>query len=281
MFDWDDLRFALALHEHGSLVAASRALRVDPTTVGRRVASLESALGRPVFLRSGGDWIPTPPGRRILDAAQRAADALEHVRRVGEHDTPRGPVRVTTIEAIASNLLVPLLPGFSERYPQVRVHVWCSTRRLEVGREVDLAIRVGDPTGPDLIAKRLAFLREGLFAAPGWLQTRGLDPATVTSLDGLPLCSIGRVSPLLQGCGAYREVLRSDSVITVARAVQEGLGVALLPDLIAREMGLVALPRLPSHDELPMWLVTHPDLLQVPRVRVLFDAIAGAAVAQG
>lgn len=279
MLGWDDLRFARAVAQHGTLAGAARALKVDATTVGRRVAALEEALGVPVFVRAPSGWRPTEAGERVLEAAEQAAVAIGQAERIAEEGlAPRGIVRITAMESVASLLLAPVLPDFVMKYPDIRVDVVSTERTLVLGQEADIALRIGRPTSGDLIARRLATVRERLYASAGWLEERGLAAEDIRSLDGLPVLSVGgRPWDPLEGLGAYREVLRSNSVTVVAQAVRRGVGIALLPNLVARDLGLVPLRSLPSREELPLWLVTHRDLARIPRVRVLFDAIAGSA----
>lgn len=280
MQSWDDLRYAHAVGVHGSLANAGRALRVDATTVGRRVTALEEALGVVLFIRSGNGWLPTEAGQQVLRAADQAAAAVLIADRVAETtSTPRGIVRVTAIEEVAARMIVPVLPAITLAYPEISVHVVCTTRKLDLGTgEADIAVRLGRPNHVDLIARRLITLRERFYAAPSWLAARGIAAEDLRSLADVPLLQIGgRNIDIYDNLGTPREVTVSNSTQVIVGAVQAGTGVALLPDLVARECGLVALPSLPSLEELPIWLVTHRDLGRVPRVRAVFDAIGAHA----
>lgn len=279
MLSWDDLRFAHALAEQGSLAAAARHLKVDATTVGRRVAALEESLGTPIFIRSASGWHPTARGKEVLAAAARAAEAVREATRAAKDEgSPRGVVRLTTLESVASWWVAPLLPAFASRWPEVSVHLVCTDRPLDLAAgEADIAIRVGRPKQGELVARRLVTIRERVYASPAWLAARGVRADAITSLEDLPVVQVaGRRPDPLTALGHARVVLRSNSVNAVAAAVHSGAGVGLLPDLVAKGLGLVALSALPSLEELPLWLVSHADLLRLPRVRVLFDALASA-----
>lgn len=282
MLSWDDMRVALAVHEHGTLTRAGRALGIDPTTVGRRITALEASLGVPIFLRLSQGWQTTEPGERVLVAATQAAHALRRAERVAHEDEPpSGVVRVTAMESVASQLLTRVMPSFARRWPLVSVDVICTTRTLDLHRgEADIALRVGRPRRPELVARRLTTLREHLYASTDWLTANGYTAKSLESLDGVPLLQVGGRDPeLLVSLGDYRVVLRSNSVTTVAQAARAGVGVALLPDLVAEpHPELVALTAFPPRDELPLWLVTHKDVLRIPRVRVLVDAIASVSL---
>jgi DNA-binding transcriptional LysR family regulator len=275
MRSWDDLRFVHAVAERGSLAGAARALRVDATTVGRRIASLEEELGTPIFVRSVSGWRPTERGAAVVAAAARAAEAARDVTRGAAEDGPRGVVRVTTIESVASWWLAPRLPAILEHWPDISLHVVCTDRTLDLAAgEADVAIRVGRPTTGDLVARRLVTVRERVYASPAWLQAHGVAAEEVTTLEGVPVVHVGgRPTDPLDACGRYRPVFRSNSVNAAAAAVHAGVGVGLLPNLVARGLGLVPLPSLPSLEELPLWLVSHRDLLRVARVRAIYDAL--------
>ena len=276
MLSWDDMRIALTLAEHGTLSRAGHALGVDPTTVSRRITALEKSLGVPLFVRLSTGWRPTEPGERVLAAAQHAAVALRRAEHVAEEDeAPVGVVRVTAMESVASNLVVPVLPSLTRRYPGLRVHLVCTPRTLDLMRgEADIALRVGRPTQSDLIAKRLTTFRAHVYASAEWLAHRELQADAITSLDGLPVCELGGRDPRLRALGNYRSIMRSNSLTTVVRGVVEGAGLALIPERVAaRQPNLVPIPNLQTQEALSLWLIAHRDVSRIPRVRAVVDAI--------
>jgi DNA-binding transcriptional LysR family regulator len=146
MFDWSDLRHFLAVYRSGSLAKASKQLRVDQTTVGRRVAHLEQGLGAKLFDRVPEGLRLTEAGRDVLCIAERLeAEALVLDRLVRGRDVnPEGVVRVTTSEALGSRFLGPRLAGIRAKYPGVRLDVITDVRNFNLSRrEADIAIRMG------------------------------------------------------------------------------------------------------------------------------------------
>ncbi len=275
MIEWSDLRFFLAVHRHGSLAAAGRALRVAPTTVGRRVTALEERLRATLFVRGSGGWLLTPAGRRVVAAAERAEEAAADVQRLagGAQLRPEGRVRVATLEILASQVIAPALPRLLARHPGLRVDLWCGNKRRDITRgEVELAVRVGRPSEPSLIARRLATVRSRPYASRAWLAARGVD-AGLDSLAGCEVLLLLTRHPWLEDVrDQVRPVLRSTEVSVTLAACREGLGVALLPDLLAqREPGLVPLDALGDSYADPIWLVMHQDLARVARVRAVAD----------
>ena len=278
---WDDLRYLLAVHRGGNLTSAGARLRVDPTTVGRRVDAFEATLPSPVFVRRKGGWTLTPLGERVMEAAERVERAWTDVWRSADRDadTVRGRVRITTIESIAAHLLAPQLPRLYALHPELEVEVICTPRVLDIARGVaDVAIRVGPPSEPDLLARRLARVRERFYTTHTWLASRGLRAEDVERLDDVPmLLTTGRGRGVFNALGQWRCALEANSVPVVVAATAAGLGVALLPDLLAADHdSLVVLPNLPVHSDVPVWLVTHPDLARVPRVRAVLDFLSDA-----
>lgn len=277
MFAWDDLRSFLAVHREGSLAAAGRKLRADPTTVGRRVAALEEALGVPLFVRGPDGWSLSPAGERVLTAAERAEEAALDVQRraAGAESEPAGRVRLTTLEIVASRVVAPLLPELHRRYPNLQLDLICTPRKLDLLRgAADLAIRIGRPDEPSLVGRRLQTLRARPYAAASWLEERGLQAESLDRLEGLELLLFPGPNEWLEGLGEGRVVLRCTAVAALLRAATEGLGVAMLPEVLAASRPeLRALPALGVVQEQPLWLVMHPDMARVSRVRAVADVL--------
>ena len=275
-FEWEDLRFFLMIQREGSLASAARRLRVDPTTVGRRIRALESSLGVRLFVRRRGGWVLTPAGVRVMPAAEQAEAAAASVARVARGaQEPQGRVRLTTMEVLATHLIAPSLPAFQARYPQVRLDLLCTDGVLDLRRgEADLALRLSQPTEPDLLARRLSRATQRPYVARAWLAERGLDPETLTSLDGCEVLTLlsEQERRWSEGLGRVNVVLRTTSPSTLHQATVAGVGVGLLVDAIAAsDPRLVPLPGLGVCVERPIWLVLHRDLVSVARVRAVAD----------
>src|SRR5215468_826371 len=107
--DWNDVRFFLAVARRRTLARAAAALRVDQTTVGRRIASLEARLGVSLFTRSSGTFQPSRAGRSVLEAAERMEEAALELRSraAGEQSGSVAEIRVATTESLAQAFVVP------------------------------------------------------------------------------------------------------------------------------------------------------------------------------
>lgn len=285
MNTWDDLRFFLAVARAGSLAGASRALRVDATTVGRRVAALEETLGTSLFLRRRDRWGLTPAGERVLPLAERAEATAAEVRTAAaaQAEEVEGRVRVTLLDEIASRVVVPHLEALMARWPDLRIDLLCTTRRLDLRRgEADLALRLGRPTESELVARRVAVVRERPCASETWLARRGLDAASVRHLDGceVVLLLTGARERWTEGLGRVRPVLRSTSPEVTYAAIARGIGVGMVPDLFVAD-GMVPLPGLGVVRETSLWMCALSGALEVPAVRVVADHLAAVLAAPG
>ncbi|MEM9694825.1 MAG: LysR family transcriptional regulator [Myxococcota bacterium] len=275
MYDWSDLRYFLAIYREGTLAGAGRVLRVDPTTVGRRIAALEDRLRSKLFVRGTKGWVATPAGRRIVPAAERVEDAALDVRRLagGANEQPSGRVRIATIEMFASRVIAPALPALERAYPDIRIDLVCSPENVDLGQgKVDIAVRVGRPAGGNLVARRLQVAAARPYASRRYLEAKGLDAQSMTSLAGCDVLVLFLRHPWLDDAPDVRVALRSNEFSTVFEACRAGLGVSLLPDLVCRPYpDLVPLDGLGMDFENPIWLVMHRDLAHVARVRAVAD----------
>jgi len=271
MFDWDDLRYFLALHRHGTLAAAAREVRADPTTVSRRVSALEKGLGSKLFVRGPEGWKLTPSGARMLPAAERAEDGAHAVVRGVQQlqDQPEGRVRLTTIGSLAQWWFQEVFGALRAAWPGIRVDLINTMRILDLARgEADIALRVGRPEESGLLARRLTTTVERPYAHRDWLARTGLDPARPRLRGHDVLLFIGdrwtdeEVVP----------VLRTTSLGLLLRACLAGHGPAVLPDVLAAHRPeLVPLHGLGVERRRSVWMVMHPDVARIERVRCVAD----------
>lgn len=282
MEDWDGLRFLLAVAREGSFARAGRRLRVDPTTVARRVSALEAALRAPLLVRSGPTVRLTATGERVVAVAEEMSRAGERVRSVVDDATgePAGRVRLTTLQEVADQLLLPALVDVTTRWPRLRIDLLTTPETLDLtAGKADVAVRLGAPGGQHLVARHLRTLTEQPHAAPSWLAARGLRAEDVTDLHEREVLLVFAAERWTTGLGEVRPRLRSSSLRTLVEAARRGLGVVCCPPELAA--GLVPLPGLPIRRERALWLVTTPELARVPRVRVVLDAVTAAFAPTG
>lgn len=297
MLEWDDLRTFLAVARHGSLSAAARALKVTQTTMGRRLEGLHERSGARLLQRTPQGFILTPAGEEVMGAVERMEEeALRVERRItGQDSRLEGLVRVTTVEALGSRVLTPILAQLHARHPDIQVELSAQSRIVSLARrETDIAVRVGTFTEPDVVARRAGELELAAYAATSYLELRGLPDFTA----GAP--GHERIAFALPE-EARPEVLRpaldwlarlmhaatvgftSNSHEALLQAALGGMGIAALP----RSMGdgavlrgavpaVTSLVRLDTPVPAPrvgVWIGLHEDTRHTPRIRVVADAL--------
>jgi len=240
------LRLALLVAEAGSFAAAARRSDVDPSSVSRLVAGLEAEIGVRLFHRSTRRLSLTEEGRIYLDRVAPLLDELAQAQEdaAAGQAAPRGWLRLTASTAFGTECVVPLLPEYRRRFPEIRLELVLNDGKLDlVGESLDLALRLAPAPDGDLISTRLADTRYRVVASPGWLADRGAPraPAALSPIDCLRQSLDGyRDTWRFQGDdGAWTEVPVSGSVMISAplalrEAARNGLGPALLADWLVR-----------------------------------------------
>jgi DNA-binding transcriptional LysR family regulator len=177
MFDWDDLRYFLAVARHGSTIAAAKALNLSQSTVHRRLAELEKRIGRNVVVRHATGYRLTEVGMALqpwAEQVERAVDSLERYL-VAADDTPTGSIRVTCSESIGYRLTQSqLLETFHSRHPGLRVELIMSDHFLDIAKgEADVAIRAGVPNEETLVGRKIADVPWAFYCSRAYLARHG------------------------------------------------------------------------------------------------------------
>lgn len=281
--DWDALRHLLAAARAGSLSGGARALRVDPATIGRKVAALETSLGTKLLSRgSGGRLTPTEAGRQLLAAAARAEEALAEVERgvKAETDDPAGVVRLTTIDFVAEAYLAPALPRLRQRHPGIVLDLVTTPQLLDLGRDADVAVRVLRPRHGSVVSRKAGSLAVAPYVAPRLLRgRRPQDPP-----EDLDVLALGEhffrhgQNAWIDRIPGARVVLHTTSIGMLVGAAQAGVGAALVPVGLAERAGLVRLEALPA-TSWSIWVASHQDFAKSPRVQAVWAFVADAFAA--
>lgn len=177
MSTFDGIEFLTVAVETGSFAAAARRLGVTPSAVSRRVATLESELGVQLLARTTRSLRLTEDGlafhercTRILEELQEARDAIARVR-----EKPAGLLRVDAPIALGRSVLTPKLPGFLERYPEVRLDLTLRDQLVDpIAEGLDVLVRIGLPRDSTLISRRLGESQLLTCASPAYLRKHGV-----------------------------------------------------------------------------------------------------------
>jgi DNA-binding transcriptional LysR family regulator len=284
LLDWNDLRHFLAVAHAGTLAGAARELGVEHTTVGRRLAALETALAAKLFTRGPDGFALTAAGTEILALAEQMAKNADAIARRAAGDDGRieGNVRLSTSEAL-SGYVVRQLGALRERHPALTVEILSGNRAFDVMRgEADMALRIREIEDSDLVVRKVAVAGWALYAAPTYLARKG-TPATPEDLDGHDVIDFDATLGEVPGALWLKEhakgatvVTRGNSIIAVLNAATFGMGLATLPCFLGdAETALtrVSDERVGTRN---VFLVVHPDLARVARVRAVVDHIVEA-----
>lgn len=285
--DWDDLRHFLAIVERGSISGAAALLKVNHSTVLRRIGALEDRLAQRLFDRLPGGYALTAEGHALAEGLAGVRERIEAAQRAlqGGDEQLRGTLRLTTTDTLLHGLLLPVLADFRARHPEVQLEVTVGNSFLSLTqREADVAVRGTNQPPENLVGRRAGVIRTALYAAPRYLDTLppGAGPADWQwiALDE-SLAHLEQARRVRAQVEPARIALRFDTLVGMADAVAAGLGVGWLLCPLAAQRGLVALePPAPEMDT-GIWVLTHPDLKALARVRALtehlFDALSADA----
>lgn len=270
--NWDDLRFVLAVAESGSVSAASRVLGVNHATVLRRIAAFEEHHNAVIFDRTQQGYAVPPDKLRIIEAAREAALAIDTVSRMIRGNGARlsGIVRITSTDTFCLTILPPILAQMQSGSDGLRVELLCNNAHLDLARlNADISVRPAPKLPDDLRGETAAVLGFAAYAAvdgmaPTWLGLRGTltrSPAAHWMEQNLP-------SDAIAG--------GSDSFVVLREMVAGGMGRSILPCCLGdADSRLVRLPDVPPLS-VPIWVASHADLADAPRLRTLRLQLAAA-----
>lgn len=281
--DWSDLHTFLEVARSGSASNASERLHVDVTTVRRRVASLESAVGLALLVKAGRSLQLSGDGERIYGIVSQMEELSRAISRDAT-DAARdlvGIVRVSTMEGFGSYFLAPRLSEFVRLHPRLSIQLVASQTILNLSeREADVSLNMVRPQRGRLVVRRAGYFSVGLYGSASYLESAGVPSSMadlrshefVTYVD--ELISIPHVRWLPDVIADPRTRFACTSLVAQYEAASEGAGLVMLPTfMVRRRPGLIRV--MPSEIDLvrDWWLVVHSDLQNVPRIRAVIDFI--------
>ncbi|MFI8633018.1 LysR family transcriptional regulator [Microbacterium sp. NPDC077663] len=278
----DDLLVLLAVARSGRYTTAASALGVDHTTVARRIAALEDAVGGRLVAQSGGGWELTALGRQAVDTAGRIESALTQLAGAGEdHDPIAGVVRMSATDGFSAFIAAPAVARLRRRHPRLSIEIVTATRRAAAHRPgLDIEVVVGAPQSRRAQGVELGAYTLGMYASRDYLDREGM-PRDAAELMRHPLVYF--VDAILQVDALdlprrlvpeMRDGLSSTNVFVHVEATRAGAGIGLLPSFVAdRHDDLVRLLPDRFDERLPYWMIVRPESLRIPAVAALAEAL--------
>ncbi|MFC4128212.1 LysR family transcriptional regulator [Nocardia rhizosphaerae] len=285
----DDLLVLLAVGRSGRYITAAEELGINHTTISRRIAALERAVGGRVLTKGTGGWELTDLGRSALAAAETIEAAVRSLGAAGGERKLEGVVRLSATDGFSAYLAAPAAARVRRRHPGVSVEIIATTRRASTQRSgLDLEIVVGRPQVHRAEAIRLGDYRLGLYAARDYLAEHGTPP-DVAGLRDHPLVyfieSILQVDDLdlaTSFAPAMRQSVSSTNVFVHVEATRAAAGIGLLPCFMAdRHPDLVRVLADQVRVQLTYWLVSRPETLRRPEVAAVVDELRATVAERG
>lgn len=283
MFDWDDLKYFLAVAHNGSTIAAGKALGVNQSTVHRRLEELEKRIQRKLVTRESSGYRLTEYGVELLPFAERCEEAVQQLQRHVQDKTRdlTGSIRVTCPEPLVARIMKsPLLERFNARYPNLKIEFVSSDRYLDLSKgEADVAFRSGD-TDDELIGRKIAESLWAVYASQDYVSRNG-KPSQLNELVNHPLVAFDETLSTHRPLTWLKEVApqanyvsRHNSVLGLVSAIKSGIGIGPLPTALGDAESELTKLMGPIPELTRSWrMLAHPDLRRTPRVAALFEFI--------
>ncbi|MBR1164669.1 LysR family transcriptional regulator [Bradyrhizobium elkanii] len=265
--NWDDLRIIAAVRDEGTYAGASARLRIDETTVGRRLARIERALGLRLFEAVDGLRKPTRQCDMVLAHIEAMEAHAEEIGRIGESlPGPVGRLRIASTSAIAEEVLAPRASEFLRAHPGLTLQFLTSSDNVKFSRwEADLAIRLRKPDKGDFAISKLAEVRSYFFEPAATTAGEAMLCAYPDELGGIPEMQFLRTKRLRARCV-------TDNVRIIHTLIRSHHAVGVLPEhscadlLTDRRLRATLLPKRRN-----VWLLVQNHLKRDAATRVTID----------
>jgi DNA-binding transcriptional LysR family regulator len=281
--DWNSVKVFLAIVRRGSLSGAATDLGVNHSTIFRRLNSFEQDIGGQLFERKNNRYELTTLGHELLEQARSIENSFDGINRrlVGQDFQPKGIVKITAPNNIAYRYLPRYLTDFNIQYPEIQIELLVSNQELNMSnRQADIAVRSTSSPPEHLIGRQVSTLNWSIFGSKAYQDKFGfpcdIDELTRHALIG----ATGGMSRLrafkwLEKHFADQVITRCDDLTAMSYFVESGQGLAYLPDDQARPE-LIRLFGIKESEASNLWLLTHPDLRNVERIKLVMQYLTKA-----
>ena len=283
MFNWNDLESFLMLSRHRKLNFTSKTLKIEPTTISRRIFRLEKKLGTKLFYRSNNLYVLSDDGQRLLLHAEKIESEIFAINEIffNKNINLIGKVRISIPEGLGIQIFTKYLKNFYDKYKDLEIELLADTKSRSLSnREIDISVTLSRPTTGKLISKKLADYKLQLFGSDDYLEKH----SCINNINDLSkhnfisyvddLIDFPELKYLQESYKSAKIVFRSNSLQAQLNAVKQGVGIALLHNFIAKNENNL---KIILKDEIQIsreyWIVVHEDLIKLKRIRVVLDFI--------
>jgi len=282
MMEWSDIRLFLAIAREGTLGAAARKLGLTQPTMGRRLKTLEAAVGHSLFQRTPDGFVLTDEGTVAMEHAERMEEEAVALQRqlAGTENTLSGTLRISCSDWFGVHVLAPILADFRRVHPDVIIEVLTDSRLLNLARrEADLVFRIKPFTEPEVISRKLLHIPYGLYVAT---ESDNPSPGTGAGLSMIIMDeAFGGMPDVAWLHGRFPDAkvsMRSNNRDVQARLCAGGAGMAVLPRPLGDSMdGLKRIEGAEAPPGRDTWLGYHKDLRRLSRLRALIQFVGEQA----
>jgi DNA-binding transcriptional LysR family regulator len=280
--DWNALKVFLAIAEKQNLVDAAKSLSMSHSTVYRQLNSFEEKVGR-LFERLNGYYELTELGEKMLTHGRSINYSFDNIERqvAGQDTQPKGVVRITAPSSFSYNELPQHLAKFNQLYPEIQLELLVTQLELNMSnRQADIALRVTSTPPEHLVGREIRRIKWGVYAHSDYINKFG-KPESLTELDNHRLIGAAGVlrshpvfiwqeKNLANNIGS-----RTDDLVAMGCIASNAHGLAILPDDL-NQPGLVRLFTFEPAKENQLWILTHPDLKKVERIKLVMIFLTDA-----
>ncbi|QOF79095.1 LysR family transcriptional regulator [Variovorax sp. 38R] len=276
--DWDDFRVFLAVGQAGSLSGAARQLGVNHSTVLRRLGALEARMAVRLFDRLPAGYAMTLAGEALRERLQGVGEQIDAAQRhlMGLDLRLTGVIRITSTDTFMSGLLGPILADFRALHPGIELQMVMNNLFLSLTkREADVAIRPTNAPPDHLVGRRAGRLQTAVYASKAYLAKHPAKTSFAAHDWVAPdegLSHLMQAKWLREQVPPARIAARVDSLVGMTQLVKRGMGLGMLLCMLADaedELVQVEPPR--EALDTQVWVLTHPDLKEVARIKAFTD----------
>lgn len=273
---WDDIKIFLYVARRKTLSAAAYDLKMDETTVSRRLKRLEQTLGQTLFERLRSGHVLTSHGENLLVKAENIERNAEAIRIIKGRDAqkPSGTLRISVSEGFGAHVLAPILYEFTRDYPDIEIDLVSGSGFLSLSkREADVAIGLNRSKSKHITSKLLTPYTLHLYGSRNYLAQhppiKALSDLNQHSLIDYvdDLIYSDELRYFYDSLPDLKPQIRSTSIMAQKRLVETGAGLAILPDFLIDENYVCILPNKISVTR-HFWFSTHQSVAIMSKVKV-------------